>query len=213
MAALLKLVQTPSDDDAPPAIAPARFDLRVQSTRPGVAYEPTRITADNDVIDAVCQASASEGLPAEPWASLVIETSRSLNLASRLTSVPAKQLAIELDAAATAPESRRVPAGPGGRLLAYARSLRAVPQRTVDPVPSPFVLPVPYVAIIAWQHAATESGAKVGEWATSTLAVLPTGRVAWEASAAEAGQTVCEWVLSQAASCCSRSSTAAHSAG
>jgi hypothetical protein len=171
------------------------------------------MTASDDTVDAVCQASAREGLPAEPWAALAIETSRSLHLASRLMGMSASRLAVELDDAAATLESRRVPAGPGGRLLAYAQSLRAAPQRTVESAPSPFVLPVPYVAIIAWQYAAAESGAKVGEWATSLLTQIPTGRVAWEASAAESGQTVCEWVLSQAASCCSRSSTAAHSAG
>jgi hypothetical protein len=212
MTPLLKLVPTPADDAAP-ALAPARFDLRVQATRPGVAYESTRITPSDEAIESVCQASAREGLPPEPWAALAIETSRSLHLASRLIGMSARPLAVELDHAAAAPESRRVPAGPGGRLLAYAQSLRAAPQRTVESAPSPFVLPVPYVAIIAWQHAAAESDAKVGEWATSLLTELPTGRVAWEASAAEAGQTVCEWVLSQAASCCSRSSTVAHSAG
>jgi hypothetical protein len=212
MTPLLKLVPTPAEDP-PTDLAPARFDLHVQATRPGVAYESTRITPSDEVIDAVCQASAGEGLPAEPWAALAIETSRSLHFASRLMGLSASRLAAELDDAAAAPGSRQVPAGPGGRLLAYAQSLRSAPQRTVEPAPSPFVLPVPYVAIIAWQHAAAESDAKVGEWASSLLTELPTGRVAWEASAAEAGQTVCEWVLSQAASCCSRSSTVAHSAG
>ena len=209
---LLKLVPTPADD-ALPGLTPARFDLRVQATRPGVAYESTRITASDDAIAAVCQTSALEGLPAGPWAALAIETSRSLHLAARLVGMSASRLAIELDDAAAAPESQRVPAGPGGRLLAYARALRVAPPRTVESAPSPFVLPVPYVAVVAWQHAATESDAKVGEWATSLLTELPTSRVAWEASAAEAGQTVCEWVISQAASCCSRSSTAAHCAG
>lgn len=212
MTPLLKLVPTPTES-APTEFGPARFDLRVQATRPGVAYESTRITATDDAINAVCQVSAREGLPAEPWAALAIETSRSLRLASRLIDLSASRLAIELDDAAAASEPRRIPAGPGGRLLAYAQSLRAAPQWTVESASSPLVLPVPYVAIIAWQHAAAESDAKVGEWATSLLTELPAGRVAWEAAAAEAGQTVCEWVLSQAASCCSRSSTLAHSAG
>jgi hypothetical protein len=208
----LKLVPTP-DHHAAGLLAPARFDLRVQATRPGVAYEPTSVTASEAAIAALCQASAHEGLSPEPWAALAIETTRSLKLASRLTGTPENRLAIELDDAAVAPESQRVPAGPGGRLIAYARCLRAAPLRTAESARSPFIVPVPYVAIIAWQHAATESGAKVGEWAASMLKELPIGRAAWEASAAEAGQTVCEWVLSQAASRCSRSSKLAHSAG
>lgn len=212
MTPLLKLVPPPAAD-APHELAPARFDLRVQATRPGVAYESIRITPSPDLIAAVCEVAADERLPPEPWAALAIESSRSLNLASSLLCVPARRLSNELNTAAAAPESQRVPAGPGGRLLAYARCLRTAPQLTVENSQFPFVVPVPYVAILAWQHAATESDARVGEWATNLLAELPTGRVAWEASAAEAGQTVCEWVLAQAASCCSRSRTAAHSAG
>jgi hypothetical protein len=209
---MLKLVPPPADD-APAELAPARFDLRVQATRPGVAYESIRITPSPDLNAAVCQLAADEGLPPEPWAAIVIESSRSLNLASRLLGVPASRLSNELATSAAAPESQRVPAGPGGRLLAYARCLRTAPQRTVENERSPLDVPVPYVAILAWQQAATKSEASVGEWATNLLIELPTGRVAWEASAAEAGQTLCEWVLSQAASCCSRSSTPAHSAG
>lgn len=208
----LKLVP-PSDHDAPDLPAPARFDLRVQATRPGVAYEPTRIATNKAAIAAICQASAAEGLPPEPWAALVIETTRSLKLASRLMGIPESRLAVELNDAAIARESQRVPVGPGGRLIAYARCLRAAPQQTVKSARSPLVVPVPYVAVVAWQQAASESGDTVGAWASRMLTELPTGRVAWEVVAAEAGQTVCEWVLSQAASCCSRSSTAAHSAG
>lgn len=208
----LKLVPTPDHHPAD-VLAPARFDLRVQATRPGVAYEPTRVTSDKAAIAALAQASAAEGLPPEPWAALVIETSRSLTLASRVTSISENRLAVELDEAAVIPEAQRVPAGPGGRLLAYARSLRVAPKREAQPVCSPLIVPVPYVAIIAWQHAAADAGTEVGEWASSALEQLPGGRVAWEASAAEAGQTVCEWVLAQAASRCNHSSAAAHSAG
>jgi hypothetical protein len=208
----LKVVP-PSDYEAADAPVPARFDLGVQATRPGLAYEPICITANEATVASVAQVSARDGLPPEAWAALAIESSRSLTLASRLVGIPEDCLATEHDAAARVPESRRVPAGPGGRLIAYARCLRAAPQCTVEAARVPFIVPVPYVAVIAWQHAAAESRAKVGEWAARTLATLPVGRVAWEAAAAEAGQTLCEWVLSQAASCPSRSSTLAHSAG
>lgn len=208
----LTLVSAP-EHEAPDVPAPARFDLQVQATRPGVAYEPIRITVNEATIASVARVSAQEGLAREPWAALAIESSRSLTLASRLIGMPESRLAPELDAAARVSESLRVPAGPGRRLIAYARCLREAQQRPVEAARAPFIVPAPYVAVIAWQHAAAESRAKLGEWAGRTLTAAPAGRVAWEAAAAEAGQTLCEWVLSQAASCCSRSSTLAHSAG
>jgi len=212
MGARLKLISTPPERSAP-EFAPARFDLRVQPTRPGVAYEPLPITPRAETLATLSCVCALEGLPAESWAALAIETSRALILACELINIRAGELARILDRAAAAPRCERVPAGPGGLLVAYARALRAAPPRRADSACSQMILPVPYVAVVAWQRAAAASGAAVGDWAVSMLEHLAAGRVAWEAAAAEGGQTLCEWVLTQAASCCSRSSAAAHSAG
>jgi hypothetical protein len=212
MAASLTLISTPPEHAAP-VFAPARFDLRVQPTRPGVAYEPVRLTLAQDTLNSLPRICASEGLPAEPWAALVIESARSLQFASALTDIDLGELAVELDAAAEAPQCDRAPTGTGGRLIAYARALRAAPSRRSEPVSSPMVLPVPYVTIVAWQRAASASEHSVSEWGCALLDGLPTGRVVWEAAAAETGQTMCEWVLAQAASRSSCSSAVAHSAG
>jgi hypothetical protein len=212
MAASLKLISTPPDSAAP-VFAPARFDLRVQPTRPGVAYEPVRVSLEADTLGSLSCVCATEGLGPEPWAALVIESARSLLFACASMDVDADQLVVKLDVAAEAPRCDRVPAGPGSRLIAYSRALRAAPARAAEPARSPIVLPVPYMAIVAWQRAAAAFGCGVDEWGAGMLAGLPAGRAAWEAAAAEEGQTMCEWVLAQAASCCSRSSAAAHSAG
>ncbi len=212
MAANLTLISTPPEHAAP-VFAPARFDLCVQSTRPGVAYESVRLTLAQETLSSLSRVCATEGLPAEPWAALLIESARSLCSASALMGIDAVELAAELNAAAEVPRCDRAPAGPGGRLIAYARALRAAPSRQADAVVSPMVLPVPYVTLVAWQQAAAASGRAIGEWGAQMLEGLPAGRVAWEAAAAETGQTMCEWVLAQAASCSSCSSAAAHAAG
>lgn len=212
MAASLTLISTPPEH-ATPVFAPARFDLRVQPTRPGVAYESVRLTLARDTSSSLSRACAIEGLPAGPWATLVIESARSLRSASALTGIDAAQLAVELDAVAEAPQCDRAPTGPGRRLIAYARALRAASSRQEKPVASPMVLPVSYVTIVAWQRAAAASQCSVSDWAARLLANLPAGRMAWEAAAAEMGQTMCEWVLAQAASRLSSSSAPAHSAG
>lgn len=199
MRAQLKLV--PPGPDAPClAPAPARFDLGVQPTRPGVAYEPVTVKLDPETAIGLSALSAREGLPAGPWAALVVESARSVVLARELFSIDSDQLAEALDIAATASSPESLPVGPGGRLIAYARALRSVAPIDRPSPDEPLTLPVPYSVLVAWRMAAAQAGLELADWALSMLAPLPSERVAWEASAAAVGQTLCEWVLAQAAS-------------
>lgn len=209
----LQVIHTPPEQAVEP-FSPRPFDLTVHPTRPGVAHEPLMVILTPEVQLAVGRASAEEGMPAEAWAALAIESERSLTLASQLTGISAGELAGVLHAAARAPGCARIPRGLGGRLAGYARALRhAVPIQAPRLARQTLTLPVPYLSIVAWQQAASTTEQGVGEWASDRLGTMPAGRVSWEAAAAESGQTHCEWVLAHAARRCSCSSAVAHPAG
>jgi hypothetical protein len=204
----LRLVSA-APDPPPAAYGPAPFDLALQPTRPGTAYEPLVLEPSPDRLEAVQRLAAAEGLPSGAWATLVIESERAISLAAKLLGLSAPDLATAVDGAATASCCAQIPRGPGGRLAAYARALRRAQARHAAERTTNLLVPVPYNLLVAWSRAATGTGQQPHDWAVAALSTLPRGRVSWEAAAAETGSTLCEWVFSQAASRCSCSSPTA----
>ncbi len=172
------------------------FDYTDAPLRPGIAHEVLTLHLPGALSVDLGRLSATEGLAAEHWAALVIESERVLRAAGDWG--PAK-LAEELSLAARTPRPSTLTRR-GRRLMGYARALRKARTRESRPAPVSLSLAVPYHCLMAWEREATLTGLAVERWATGLLADLPTGRIAWEAAAAETGAMLDGWVGLQAAS-------------
>jgi hypothetical protein len=179
------------------AFEAAPFDYVATPLRPGVAHEVLVVHLPDGMSVDLGRSAAEEGLMAEHWATLVIESERVLRAASG--NRRAEDLAVELSARARDPQpatlTRRA-----RRLAGYARSLRAA--RPTEPLMARdnLSLAVPYHCLLAWEREATAGGSTVERWATELLTGLPAGRILWEAAAAESGAMLDGWVGLQAAS-------------
>lgn len=191
-----------SSHPPPPEYGPAPFDLATHPLRPGLAHEPLQIHLERGLRRAVADHAHRDGLSAPAWAVIVIESQRALTLAAEISPHTAAELERRLHAVAAPSTYTTLPRGPGSRLAAYARQLRATPQAGTprDHLAADPLLPVPYNLLTAWRQIARAEHRTPAEWAAAKLANLPAGRVEWEAAAAETGATLGEWVLLHAAS-------------
>jgi hypothetical protein len=188
------------------------FDLAVQSTRPGIAYQPVELDLSWDLAADVERRAAECGLSAAVWGAVTIEAERALRQACQAMPSRRHEVIQALDRAAETGTSS-IASGPGGRLLAYATQLRSARHRPVAQTRERLSLPVPYNCLLGWRHAAAAQGQRVEDWAHSVLASETRHALLWEAAAAESGATLAEWTLLQAARACSCSSAVAHRAG
>lgn len=195
---ILRVLEGGGDHTVEP-YAPAQFDLRVHSLRPGVAHERLELALDRGQVIAVEAAASAEGVPSELWAAIAIESERSLRTAATATGVAHDRLEAALNNAAAHPPTVTA-ARRGRRLAGYARALRRGHADTPSGAARRrLTVIVAYHTLFAWELEAAHAKASVELWASTLLAVMPQGRLRWEAAAAEAGQTLGEWATLQAA--------------
>jgi hypothetical protein len=184
--------------DVVEAFTLAPFDFARQPLRPGVAHEPLCLAFDPALMKLIERTAALEGMPAEQWAAIAIESERVLRIAAEATGRPTIQLEQGLAAAAVRSNAPAI-SHQGRRLSGYARALRRLGPRGQVDLAGQLRLPVPYHSLLAWELESIEASVPLGEWIADLLCGPPKGRVVWEAAAAEAGELLGSWVVLQAA--------------
>lgn len=185
-------------DDVVEAFTPAPFVFARQPLRPGVAHEPLCLAFDPALLKLIERTAALEGMPAEQWAAISIESERVLRIAAEATGQPTIQLEQGLAATAVRPNASVI-SHQGRRLNGYARALRRLAPRGQLDLAGELRLPVPYHSLLAWELEAIGARMSLGEWVADLLSGPPKGRVIWEAAAAETGELLGSWVALQAA--------------
>ena len=194
----LQLLQGGSDG-AIETHRPSPFDFARQPLRPGLAHEPLALALDPGLLKLVERISAREGLPADQWTAISVESERALRIAAEANDQPAIQLEQELAVVAAKPNASPISCH-GRRLGGYARALRRLTPRRELALTGELRIPVPYHSLLVWELEATGARMSLSEWVGDLLMAGPRkGRIAWEASAAEAGEMLEGWVLLQAA--------------
>lgn len=184
----------PSSTFDPPA-----FDLASRPTRPGGVHVELRADVSLGLAAKVRTTAASEGLPAEAWSAIVIESERVLGTLP----VGRARLVAELDLAAR--DQAAVMPGGARRLADYAAALRAGAALPIDRTPmiesaaGRLLVLAPYNSTSSWRLAAIDGGQTMDRWISSMLARPAAGRALWEAASAERGETLAEWILAQTA--------------
>jgi len=186
-------------DGAAETHRPSPFDFARQPLRPGVAHEPLSLALDPGLLKLVERTAALEGMPADQWAAISVESERALRIAAKANDQPAVQLEQELAVVAVKPNASAI-SHHGRRLGGYARALRRLTPRRELALTGELRIPVPYHSLLAWELEAIGARMPLDEWVGDLLMTgPPKGRVAWEASAAEAGEMLGGWVVLQAA--------------
>jgi hypothetical protein len=178
---------------------PPAFDLAARPTRPGGVHVELLSDVSPELAARVRAAAATEGLPAEAWSAIVIESERLL----RTLTVDRDRLVADLDLAAR----NQAAVIPGGarRLADYAAALREGPALPIDRTPriesaaGRLLVLAPYNSTSSWRLAAIEGGLTMDCWVSSMLARPAVGRALWEAASAERGESLAEWILAQTA--------------
>lgn len=178
---------------------PPDFDLASRPTRPGGVHVELLADVSPDLAARVRVAAAAEGLAAEAWSAIAIESERVLGTLN----ADRDMLVEDLDLAARG-QSAVIPGG-ARRLAEYATSLREAQPLPVDRTPriesaaGRLLVLAPYNSTSSWRLAAIEGGLTMDDWISSMLARSAPGRTLWEAASAERGQTLAEWILAQTA--------------
>jgi hypothetical protein len=192
----------PTRWEAPP------YDLDQQPQRPGELCAEIRIANGSAAAD-VHRRAADVGLPSTLWATLAVESHRTVELTGTLLGLSAPGVRAVLDEQIHTGEEPT-----GTRLGDYARALTHAHQRKASFGFGAVLLRPSTTQITAWTLAAAADGVSLEAWVLARLQSTPSNSLQrWEASAAIAGQTLCEWALVQTARRLRPASTLAHAAG